>query len=43
MTERQAQPGAGETIFFDDFTGGELDRTQWNVVITGPVSNWNGW
>lgn len=39
MTERQAQPGGGETIFFDDFAGGELDRTKWNVVTTGPVSN----
>ena len=26
-------------VFFDDFTGGGLDRSKWNVVITGQVVN----
>ena len=28
-----------EVIFFDDFTGKELDRKRWNVEVTGPVYN----
>lgn len=28
-----------EVLFFDDFKLGELDRTKWNVRITGPVFN----
>lgn len=28
-----------EVIFFDDFTGPELDRGSWNVEVTGPVYN----
>lgn len=31
--------GTGETIFFDDFAAGELDRSKWNVAITGEVNN----
>ncbi|GAP15771.1 beta-glucanase/Beta-glucan synthetase [Longilinea arvoryzae] len=34
-----ANSGAGQTIFFDDFTAGELDRSKWNVAITGEVTN----
>jgi beta-glucanase (GH16 family) len=34
------QPAAGpETVFFDDFSGPELDRTKWNVEVTGRVVN----
>ena len=33
------QPGDSEIIFFDDFTSDRLDRSQWNVEITGPVYN----
>jgi hypothetical protein len=29
----------GETIFFDDFSTGKLDRSKWNVVTTGTVTN----
>ncbi|WP_372351620.1 discoidin domain-containing protein [Streptomyces sp. KL116D] len=29
------QPGAYRTTFFDDFTGGALDRAKWRVVRTG--------
>ena len=28
-----------EVVFFDDFTGTSLDRTKWNVVVTGGVVN----
>jgi beta-glucanase (GH16 family) len=28
-----------KTIFFDDFSGRELDRTKWNVEITGNTNN----
>jgi beta-glucanase (GH16 family) len=28
-----------EVVFFDDFSAGELDRSRWNVVVTGPVFN----
>lgn len=28
-----------EIVFFDDFTADELDRTKWNVEITGNVHN----
>jgi beta-glucanase (GH16 family) len=27
------------TIFFDDFSGSELDRSKWNVVVTGRTVN----
>ena len=33
------ESGAGEILFFDDFSTGELDRTKWNVVTTGRVYN----
>nr|QCO92793.1 glycoside hydrolase family 16 [uncultured bacterium]QCO92813.1 glycoside hydrolase family 16 [uncultured bacterium]QCO92865.1 glycoside hydrolase family 16 [uncultured bacterium]QCO92904.1 glycoside hydrolase family 16 [uncultured bacterium]QCO92932.1 glycoside hydrolase family 16 [uncultured bacterium] len=38
-TELHASPDIDETIFFDDFTGVELDRSKWNVAITGEVTN----
>lgn len=28
-----------ETVFFDDFSGKELDRSKWNIVITGNTVN----
>lgn len=28
-------PTPGRTVFFDDFSGSELDRSHWNVVVTG--------
>lgn len=28
-------PQAADTLFFDDFSGEELDREKWNVVVTG--------
>jgi beta-glucanase (GH16 family) len=33
------QAGTGKVIFFDDFTSGHLDRTKWNVEITGSHYN----
>jgi beta-glucanase (GH16 family) len=33
-------PTAGaETLFFDDFAGLELDRSKWNVIVTGHTVN----
>ena len=32
-------PGAHEVVFYDDFAGSELDRTRWNVRITGHTVN----
>ena len=34
---RTAPPSA--TVFFDDFTGDSLDRTKWNVRVTGRTVN----
>ena len=28
-----------DVMFFDDFAGGALDRSAWNVIVTGPVFN----
>ena len=28
-----------EVVFFDQFDGGQLDRSRWNVRVTGPVMN----
>lgn len=28
-----------DILFFDDFTSDELDRSKWNVRITGPIYN----
>ena len=30
---------AAKTVFFDDFSGDALDRTKWNVVVTGQWVN----
>jgi beta-glucanase (GH16 family) len=32
-------PGAVAPLFFDDFSGRELDRTRWNVIVTGRTVN----
>jgi beta-glucanase (GH16 family) len=28
-----------ELLFFDDFSGGQLDRSKWNVIVTGRTVN----
>ena len=38
-TSSNQESGAGEILFFDDFSTGALDRTKWNVVTTGRVYN----
>jgi beta-glucanase (GH16 family) len=30
---------SGKVVFFDDFTGSALDRSRWNVRVTGPTYN----
>ena len=35
--KREAPPG--EALFFDDFSGGALDRSNWNVRVTGKIVN----
>jgi beta-glucanase (GH16 family) len=30
---------SGRTVFFDDFSGPELDRSHWNVIVTGRTVN----
>src|SRR3990170_6311353 len=30
---------SSQTIFFDDFSSSSLDRTKWNVLLTGEVFN----
>jgi beta-glucanase (GH16 family) len=32
-------PRLERTVFFDDFSGSELDRTKWNVIVTGRTVN----
>ena len=34
-----AQGGSGEVVFFDDFAGPALDRSRWNVEVTGTWVN----
>jgi len=33
------EPAPPATIFFDDFSGGTLDRTKWTAIVTGQVVN----
>lgn len=28
-----------DVLFFDDFSNGSLDRSQWNIEVTGPIYN----
>lgn len=37
--EKQVPADHSETIFFDDFTSAELDRSIWNVEVTGQTVN----
>jgi len=39
QTNAPAAVSPGKTIFFDDFNGDQLDRKNWNVVVTGNVVN----
>lgn len=34
-----AEAPRGEGLFHDDFNGAELDRSKWNVEVSGPVYN----
>ncbi len=34
-----ARHAASATIFFEDFTGSTLDRSRWNVIVTGQTVN----
>jgi beta-glucanase (GH16 family) len=36
---RAHRAGAPTTVFFDDFSGPSLDRSTWNVVVTGRTVN----
>jgi beta-glucanase (GH16 family) len=36
---KHQKTGEASVVFFDDFSGKELDRSKWNVVITGQVVN----
>ena len=38
-TSSNPQSESDATLFFDDFSSGELDRTKWNVVTTGNSHN----
>src|SRR3954447_13123594 len=33
------QAPAAATLFFDDFSSGQLDRSKWNVIVTGRTVN----
>ncbi len=35
----QSRPDESEILFFDDFSSDGLDRSRWNVELTGPVYN----
>jgi beta-glucanase (GH16 family) len=37
QTAQSAQ--VGKVVFFDDFSGTEVDRSKWNVIVTGRVVN----
>ncbi len=39
MPPTSEQTSESEILFFDDFTSNELDRSKWNVEITGPIYN----
>jgi len=34
-TDTPPGPDPGDVVFFDDFAGTELDRSRWNVVVSG--------
>ena len=35
----QVPPAPSASIFFDDFSSGQLDRSKWNVIVTGRTVN----
>jgi beta-glucanase (GH16 family) len=35
----QSQPAQPSVLFFDDFSTGQLDRSKWNVIVTGRTVN----
>ena len=35
----QPLPPSPSVLFFDDFSGGQLDRSKWNVIVTGRTVN----
>lgn len=39
MARQQAPVAAPAPIFFDDFSTGQLDRSKWNVIVTGRTVN----
>src|SRR5512134_3799584 len=39
MPSINAHSSQSEILFFDDFTSNGLDRSRWNVEVTGPVYN----
>jgi len=39
MPSISEQPSKSEIVFFDDFASEALDRSKWNVEITGPIYN----
>src|SRR5262245_28129690 len=39
VPRHQAPAAAPATIFFDDFSTGQLDRSKWNVIVTGRTVN----
>jgi beta-glucanase (GH16 family) len=38
-TKKQISSASIKTIFFDDFSGNALDRSKWNVIVTGQTVN----
>ncbi len=38
-TKKHSNGSSSQTIFFDDFSGSALDRSKWNVRITGETVN----
>jgi beta-glucanase (GH16 family) len=39
LTLRPPAQEPGGALFFDDFSGSELDRSRWNVIVTGRTVN----
>ena len=39
VPRHQGGAGASSPIFFDDFSTGQLDRSKWNVIVTGRTVN----
>jgi len=39
VPRHQAPAAAAAPIFFDDFSTGQLDRSKWNVIVTGRTVN----